>query len=187
MPTAIFVPIFLRLAGPLSFVVSTLIAGVMNRSVILVIALAAAATATTILIRWWIPSPVTDLKAAISPESLSNPPHPLSGMGRRFVIGVVGYAFLFGLAALLAALFQTTEFERQLTTDDLWFLGVPAGLALIGAYFSARLGYTQIEGVMAQMQVVAGQFRAQQGPASTHEDDAFTVEGEVIDPPDDRS
>lgn len=183
MPTGFLLPILLRIAGPLAFIVATVTAGAMNRSIILVPLLALAATVTTVLIRVVTPSPVTDLQAALDADPHAQRPHPAKGSGRRLAIGLVGYTFLFGAAALIAALFQTTEFEPQLRTEDVWFFVLPPLVALIGAWASARLGVQQMASMMGQMQSMFGDLNARQNEA-----EAYTFEGEIIDPdPDDTS
>ena len=180
MPTALLFPLLLRSIGPLAFMGSAIVAGIMNRSFMLVPLLALAATATTIIIRKFTPSPAMDLKAMLSPEATPEPPSIFRGMGQRFGLGLVGYAILFGLSALIAALFRVTDFEPQIRAGDLGFLLIPAVVAIIGTWVSARIGVNQMAGMMDQMQDMFAQMQAQQRePAG--EEDAFTVEGEVID------
>lgn len=181
MPTSFLVPILLRLAGPLAFLGAAIVAGVMNRSVLLVPLLTVVATLTTIIIRKVSPSPVTDLQSVLSPDAPPSPPNIFRGVGRRFAIGLVGYGLAFGLAALIAAVFKTTEFEPQLMVSDSVYLIVPTLLALICAWISARVGMSQMAGMMGQMQEMMAQMQAAQS-GQTAEEDAFTVDGEVIDP-----
>ena len=186
MPVALLFPILLRVAGPMAFVVAVATAGAMNRSFILVPLLAVAASLTTVLIRTVTPSPAMDLKAALSPETEQRPHNPFRGSGKRFAAGLVGYAIVFGLAALIAAVFRTTEFEPRVMLIDAWFAIIPAILAFVGAWISARVGLNQMAGMMDQMQDVMAQMQAGRQPGVA-EEDAFTVEGEVIDPEDDKS
>lgn len=181
MPTSFFVPILLRLAGPIAFLVAAIVAGAMNRSVLLIPLLTLVATVTTIVIRKISPSPATDLKSVLSPEAQTNPPSIFRGAGRRFAIGLVGYGIAFGLAALIAAMFQITEFEPQLMVSDTVYLIVPTVVAVIGAWISARVGMSQMASMMGQMQEMMAQMQATQN-TPPGEDDAFTVDGEVIDP-----
>jgi len=181
MPTALFIPILLRLAGPIAFVSAAIVAGVLNRSFVLIFVLAAVATATTIVIRKISPSPAMDLKAVFSPDAAVAPPSIFRGAGRRFAIGLIGYALVFGLSALIAALFKTTEFEPQLRSGDLWFLTIPTVIAIVGAFVSARLGMSQMAGMMDQMQGMFSQMQTPQGRPD-EDRDAFTFEGEIIDP-----
>jgi len=181
MPVALFFPILLRLAGPLAFALAAITAGVMNRSFILVPLLAVVASLTTVVIRKVSPSPAMDLKAMLSPDAAPPPANAFRGLGRRFGIGLVGYAVLFGLAASIAAIFQTTEFEPQLMLVDMWFACIPAILAFIGAWVSARIGMNQMATMMGGMQDVFDQMQAGQSPPGP-EDETFTFEGEVIDP-----
>ena len=183
MPIALLFPVLLRVAGPLAFISATIVAGVMNRSFMLVPVLAVAATLTTILIRKVTPSPAMELKDMLSPEATPVPNSAFRGIGPRLAAGLVGYALLFALAAGIAALFQTTEFEPQLMIADLWFAAVPAVIALIGAWISARIGLNQMASMMGQMQDAFSQMqKGQSAPGS--ETDAFTFEGEIIEPED---
>jgi len=181
MPVALLFPILLRLAGPLTFVLAAITAGVMNRSFIIVPLLAVIASITTVIIRKISPSPAMDLKSMMSPNEAPKPANPFRGVGRRFGIGLVGYAVLFGLSASIAAIFQTTEFEPQLMLSDIWFAGIPALIAFIGAWVSARIGLNQMASMMGGMQDMYEQMNAGQSPESS-DDAAFTFEGEVIDP-----
>lgn len=181
MPVPLLFPILLRLTGPIAFVIAVATAGAMNRSFILVPLLALAASLTTVLIRTVTPSPAMDLKAALRPETEERPHNPLRGSGKRFAAGLVGYSIVFGLAAWIAALFRTTEFEPQVMLVDGWFAMIPAILAFVGAWISARIGLNQMANMMDQMQDAFADMQA--GPPSDgSEEDAFTVEGEVIDP-----
>lgn len=183
MPIALLLPILARLAGPMSFASAAIVAGVMNRSFVLVPLLAVTASLATILVKWLLPSPVSDLTSMLSPDAEPAAPNPLKGVGRRFAAGLIGYGLLFGLAALIAALFQTTEFEPQVLSSDIWFLAIPGVAAIIGAWISARLGQAQMAGMMGQMQDVFAQMQAQQAGQQS-EEDGFTFEGEIIDPDD---
>jgi len=180
MPTSFLVPILLRLAGPIAFLSAAIVAGVMNRSVLLVPLLTVVATLTTLVIRKVSPSPVTDLKSVLTPDAQPAPPNLFRGVGRRFAIGLVGYGIAFGLAALIAAMFQTTEFEPQLMMSDTIYLIVPTLVAIVGGWISARVGMSQMADMMGQMQEMMAQMQAAQNPEAG--DDAFTVDGEVIDP-----
>lgn len=181
MPPALLFPMLLRVAGPIAFFIAVAAAGILNRSFILVPVLALTATLTTVVIRHVTPSPALDLKDMLSPDAQPQPNNPLRGMVPRLAMGLVGYAFIFALAAGIAAIFQTTEFEPQLMAVDAWFATVPALFAFVGAWISARLGANQMASLMGQMQEAFSQMQAGQ-QASESEDDAFTVEGEVIDP-----
>jgi hypothetical protein len=185
MPFALFFPFLLRLAGPIAFLGAAIVAGVMNRSFVLVPLLALAATATTIIIRKVTPSPAMNLQSMLDPNAAEVKPNLFKGLGPRFAMGLVGYAFAFGIAALIAAVFQATEFEPRVLGSDLAFLIVPALLAFVGAWVSARLGLNQMASMMGEMQGMFSQMQTGQGPAN--DDDAFTVEGEVIDPDEPRS
>ena len=183
MPAALFLPLFLRLAGPLSFLSAAIVAGVMNRSLILVPLIALASTGAGVLIRMILPSPVTDLKTMLDPNAVPETPNPFKGVGRRFLMSVLGFGLLFSLSALIAAMFQTTEFQQQVGGKDLWFMLVPAFITLVGAWLSARLGLNQMAGMMQDMQGLFAQMQSGQTQTGSDED-AFTVEGEIIDPDD---
>ena len=187
MPIAVFFPFLLRLAGPIAFLGAAIVAGVMNRSFVLVPLLAIAATLVTILIRRFTPSPALNLQAMISPEAQPAKPDLFKGLIPRFGIGLVGYAIAFGLAASIAALFQSTEFEPRVLASDIWFAAIPAVLAIAGAWLSARLGLNQMASMMGEMQGMFAQMQAGQAPSAANDDEAFTVEGEIINPDEPRS
>ena len=181
MPINLFLPIALRLAGPLAFGSAAIIAGVMNRSIMIVPILALAGAAAAILIRIYAPSPVLEVKNLLNPDAPPKQPGVFDGLGRRLIFGVLGYGILFFLAAWIAALFQSTEFAQQVQGWDLGFAAVPAIIALIGAWLSARIGYNQMASMTAQMQDMFAQMNDPAGPTADDED-SFTFEGEIIDP-----
>lgn len=180
MPTSFLVPVLLRLAGPIAFLGAAIAAGVMNRSFLLVPLLTLVATVTTLVIRKVSPSPVTDIKSVLAPDAQPEPQNLFRGVGRRFVIGLVGYSIAFGLAALIAALFQTTEFEPQVMVSDTAYLIIPTLVAIVGGWISARVGMSQMADLMGQMQEMMAQMQSAQSAEA--DEDAFTVDGEVIDP-----
>lgn len=182
MPTTFLTPLLLRLAGPIAFVIAAMAAGAMNRSVMIIPLLALAATATTILIRLVSPFPALDLKSALSPDA--SPPKNVAfrGAGRRLLIGTVGYGFAFAFAAVVAAVFQATEFQPRLSLDDSGFAVIPGIIAFVGALVGARIGVYQMAGVMDQMQDMFAQAQNPSGTAPTEGKDVFTFEGEIIDP-----
>lgn len=184
MPAALLLPVFLRLAGPLSFIMAAIVAGVLNRSFMIVPMLALAATLTTIVIRKVTPSPVVGLQTMLNPDAPPETPSAFRGTGKRFAFGLIGYTFVFALAALIAAIFQTTDFEPRLMPSDAGYLFIPALIALLGAWASARLGLNQMAGMMGQMQDMFAQMQA--GQDQPIQDDPFTVDGEVIDPDDEK-
>lgn len=183
MPAALMLPLLLRAAGPIAFLIAAVTAGVMNQSFMIVPLLAIAATLTTIIIRKVSPSPAADLAAMLDPNAVPQQKSIFEGAGKRLGVGLVGYTVTFGLAALIAAMFQETEFKQTLTQTDAWIILIPSGLAVLAAMLSARLGANQIAGMAGQMADVFAAMKAQQGgPNSAAQDDeAFTVEGEIID------
>ena len=184
MPNTLLLPLIPRLAGPIAFVVAAMTAGAMNRSIMIVPLLALAATATTIIIRMVSPFPSLDLKSALSQGAALEKPSPFRGALRRLLIGVIGYGIAFGIAALLAALFQATEFQPQLGFSDAGYLIVPGLIAVVGATIGARLGVNQMAGMMDQMQDM---FAQMQTPDAANDEDGFTFEGEIIDPDEPKS
>lgn len=183
MPAAILFPILLRAAGPIAFILAALIAGVLNQSIMIVPLLALAATLATMVIGTVSPSPAVELAAMLDPNAPPKSKSVLDGAGKRLGIGLIGYAFTFGFAALVAALFQETEFNQVLTMTDAWLILVPSVLAVLAAMLSARLGANQIVGMAAQMESMIKQAKAGYGDPNTPPDqnDAFTVEGEIVD------
>ena len=184
MPQTLLLPLLLRVAGPIAFVIAAMVAGVMNRSIMIVPLLALAATATTIIIRMISPFPTFDLKSALSPNAPAEKPSAFRGAGRRLIIGTIGYGLAFGFAALVAAIVQATEFQPQLSLDDAGYFIVPGLIAVVGATIGARIGVNQMAGMMDQMQDMFAQMQTQ-NPAN--DDDGFTFEGEIIDPDEPKS
>ena len=181
MPSALFLPVFLRLLGPIAFVVAAIVAGILNRSIMIVPLLALTATGAAVLLQMVSPSPMADLKDILNPGAQPQPASPFRGLGRRIGLGVLGFGAVFGLSALIAAVFQATEFEPQIRAFDFGLLVIPALLAFFGGSLSARIGRNQMVGMMDQMQNMFSQMQTPDQPGSASED-AFTVEGEVIDP-----
>jgi len=181
MPAALLLPILLRLAGPLAFIGAVIAAGIMNLSIVIVPLLAAASTATAILIKTVTPSPAAEIKDMLDTNASTEQPSPFKGAGRAFAIRTLGFGMVFGLAALIAALFQTTELEPSIRASDFSFLIIPSAIAFIGAWVSARIGFNQMAGMMGQMQEAFSQLQAGQ-PNPDAEHGTFTFEGEIIDP-----
>ena len=184
MPQTLLIPIILRVAGPIAFVIAAMTAGVTNRSIMIVPLLALVATATTIIIRTVRPMPSFDLKSALLPNAPAEKPSAFRGAGRGLVIGVIGYGVAFGFAALTAALFQATEFQPQLSLDDAVYFLAPGLIAVIGATIGARIGINQMTGMMEQMQDM---FAQMQTSGAANDEDVFTFEGEIIDPDEPKS
>mgnify|MGYP001797586937 CR=1 FL=1 len=181
---ALLLPVALRLSGALAFLGAAIAAGILNRSIMIVPLLAIGASLTTILIRKLVPSPIADMESMLNPNAPQQKKSAFDGMGKRLGLGLFGYGLAFLIAALIAALFQATEFEPRLMPSDGFYVLIPGAFALCGAWASSRLGMSQMAGMMGQMQDMFAQMQAQQNQAS--EDDAFTVDGEVIDPDRDR-
>ncbi|MEO1642705.1 MAG: hypothetical protein AAFR74_05165 [Pseudomonadota bacterium] len=183
MPAALLLPLLLRAAGPIAFLIAAVTAGVMNQSFMIVPLLAIAATVTTIVIRKVSPSPASDLAAMLDPNAIPKEKSIFEGAGKRLGVGLVGYTVTFGIAALIAAMFQETEFNQTLTQTDAWIALIPSVLAIFAAMLSARLGANQIAGMAGQMADMFAAMKAQQGDPNgpAQDDDAFTVEGEIID------
>ena len=181
MPSALFLPVFLRLLGPIAFIVAAIVAGILNRSIMIVPLLALTATGAAVLMQSVAPSPVADLKDILNQGARPHPASPFRGLGRRIGLGVLGFGTVFGLSALIAAIFQATEFEPQIRAFDFGLLLIPAFLAVLGGGLSARIGRDQMAGMMDQMQDMFSQMQPPD-PAGSDANDAFTVEGEVIDP-----
>lgn len=183
MPAALMLPILLRAAGPIAFILAAMTAGVMNQSFMIVPLLALSATVVTIIIRKVSPSPAVDLAAMLDPNAVPKKKGIFDGAGKRLGIGLVGYAVAFGFSALIAALFQETEFNQTLTPTDGWIILIPSVLAVLAAMLSARMGSNQIADMAGQMATMFAQMKEEQGapgdPAA--DNDAFTVEGEIID------
>ncbi len=180
MPISLALPIFLRLAAALVFVVAVIVAGVMNRSIMMVPLLAGAATLTQWLLARIAPGPMASLQSSLggAPQG----PVPLNRLGGRFIAGVFGYGLLFILTVFISALFKETELERILTRTDLSILAIATGLAILLSLLNAHFGSKQVAGMMGDLEATFADMQRQQ-----EREEAFTVEGEMIDPEDQRS
>ena len=181
MPLSFILPIALRAIGPFAFVASAMAAGAMNQSVMLVPLLAVAVTLTTLLIRKVSPSPAGDLAAVLNPQAEQTRKGLFDGALKRFGAGLIGYAVCFGFAALIAAMFQETEFNQMLIGSDLWFALIPATIAIVGAYVSYRMAFGQMADMAGQVQAMFAQMQDRDHPSGAPEEDDFTLEGEIVD------
>ena len=169
-------PVLLRVLASAVFAIAVIYAGVANRSILIVPLIAFAAAAVQWLVSIVAPSPITGLQQMVSPDAA--PPNPVAKFGRGFGVSLVLYLFLFGLSALIAALFQETEFARRLIADDIWIVALPAGIAFAASVLSAKTGTNQVVGMMEDVQKAFAEMQAQQAQQDMAADDDFIVEGE---------
>ena len=165
MPLMIILPIGLRIVAALVFVIAIIFAGASNRSVLLVPALAAAAT----------------LGGLVKPKiglNLQNPdvepPSRLSRATGMFTTRLVAYGILFGLSVLIAAMFRETGLERQITMFDAGLVAVPLVLGYLLTEISNRMGLGQAASIMGDVQSAFADMKT-----SEAEDEAFTIDGTV--------
>lgn len=184
MPKALLFPILLRATPGLVLLITACIAGVFNRSVMIVPLLAIAGTLSQYAASRFAPNPLDSLKAAFTGGQTA--PGPGAKLTRGFIMSTLGFGVVYGLSALIAALFQETEFARTLTGFDAGLVIIPALMAFVLSIFVAKSIARQAAHMMGGLQEVFSEMQAQAGPAA-NDDDAFTFEGEIIEPEDDGS
>lgn len=172
----------MQLSGPLAFIVSASVAGMLNRSLMLVPLLALTATGVSVLMRKLIPSMRAELQSVLQPGAPVVVVPATAGAVRGFFLRWLGYGFVFLSAAMLAALFQITEFEPRLQTTDLWFLCIPAAIAMPSRLLAHHLGIGRAANIATTMQGVFKQNQPVYRDGRASEGDPFTVEGEIIEP-----
>ncbi len=182
MTFLIAIPVLLRIAASLVFVVAVIVAAAMNRSIMLVPLLAAAATLSHWLAARLAPNPLSNLGEMLAPGAARA--NPAGKLIRKFLFGVFGYGLVFALTVLISAVFQETELERIVTRFDLTLIAVAAGLAIVLSVINAHTAATQVTGMMGDLQQAFNQMQG--GPAATPGgEEPFTFEGEIIHPDDD--
>jgi len=169
MRFAIWLPILLRVASGLVFVLAIIVAGVANRPVLLVPMIAGVATLAHLN------TPRMSINFTGKPEQ--------GLIGRAltvFLTRTILFGFLFVLSVGIAALFQETELSREFATFDTILLTVPFALALLFTAVSMRSPLGNPEAMMADIQKAFTDVATGNVPAA-NDDDAFTVDGEFED------
>ena len=69
MPLTLLTPLLMQLSGPLAFIISAGLAGLLNRSLMLVPLLALTATSVSVLMRILIPSMRAELQTVLQPDA----------------------------------------------------------------------------------------------------------------------
>ena len=180
MPLMIQFAILLRVLSLLVFIIAAIVAGVMNRPVLLMVILAALMALTN----FYYARHSRAQKAA-----RGEPTGWLGKLGLTFVARLITLAIFYGLAVLISALFQETYLARQLAPIDGWVVGITLAIALLTSEVSKRMLATQVTGLMggmmADMQAAMAKMQQDAGAG----DDGFTIDGEsheVDDPANDR-
>lgn len=164
MRFAIWMPIMLRAASAFVFVIAVIVAGAANRSLIMVPAIAAVATLANLN------TPRMSINLTGAPEQ------GLIGRAMSvFFTRTVLFAVVFGLAALIAALFRETEFARDFTNFDVILVTAPFVLALILTTIAMRSPLGNPEEFVNDLKQALAEMQAGDTPDN---DDAFTVDGE---------
>ena len=180
MPLRFLFPLFLQLAGPLAFLNAAGLAGILNRSLLLVPLLALTATGLSWLMQRWGLAFGSAVIALFGKPANARPGPSMRGLIASFVGRWLGYGVVFLGAAMFAALFQVTEFEPRLQPTDLWFLAAPVLIALPAQFLAHHLGLGQAQSFMQAMQQRYTHHTS--GPdAPSASETPFTVEGEVIE------
>lgn len=176
MRFAIWMPIMLRVASGLVFVVAVIVAGAANRSAIMVPALAGVATLAHLN------TPRLSLNLGGAPKQ------GLIGRAMTvFFTRTLVFGLVFGLSVLIAALFRETHLARDFTNFDIGLLVVPFALALVFTTISMRSPLGNPQAFMEDIQKAFAEMQAGQGmPSSASDDDDFTFDGEFEDVSNDR-
>lgn len=159
-------PIMMRAGSALVFVLAAIVAGAANRSLLIVVGLAALAT----------------LANLNTPRMMIN----LSGAPKQGIVGramtifftrTLLFAIVFGFSVLIAALFRETELARDFTNFDIGLLVAPFGLALLMTAMAQRSPLGNPDALMADIQKAFSDMQSNDG-AQPSSDDTFTVDGE---------
>lgn len=180
MPFIIALPLMLRLGATLVFLLAVVAAGALNRSLVMVPLLAATATLTHWLVGKVVPNPLKNIQGIAG--NVAVPGRSPQALLMRFIAGTIGYGMIFMVTVFLSAIFQETELERALDGTDALILAVPAGIAALLSIATAYTGANQVTGMAADLHQTFA--RGHTDPHGLHDEDAFTVEGEIIDPDD---
>lgn len=171
MRFAIWMPVILRAASALVFVIAVIVAGAANRNLLMVPALAALATLANLNT----PRMMINLSGA-----------PQQGLIERamviFFTRAFFFAIVFGFSVLVAAVFRETGLAEDFTNFDIGLLVVPFALALIFTAISQRSPLGNPDELMADIQKAFAEMQA--GNMNAANDDAFTVDGEFEERPD---
>ena len=170
MRFAIWMPMMLRLASALVFVLAVVVAGAANRSLLMVPALAGVATLAHLN------TPRLSLNLTGAPQQGLLSRAIMVFFMRTFLFGLV-----FGFTVLVAALFRQTELAREVTAFDIGLLVIPFGLALVFTAISMRSPLGNPEEFMQDLQKAFAEFQNGQGQAPQSGADGFTVDGEYED------
>ncbi len=181
MPFIIALPIILRLAASAVFIIAVVTAGAMNRPLIMVPLLAAASTGVHWLTGRIMPSPMKNLQAVSG--HVTAPGHSPQALFVRFIAGTFGYGLIFMVTVFMSAIFRETELDRMLTSLDGLIIAIPAVIAGLLSIATAYTGASQVTGMAQDLHQSFTHMRASGHPDAAN-DDAFTVEGEIIDPDD---
>lgn len=168
MRFAIWMPILMRLASGLVFVIAIIVAGIANRSAMMVPLIAAVATLAHMN------TPRMTINFGQKSEQ-----SVLSRAFTVFLTRTILFGILFVVTVGISALFQETDLAREFATFDIFLLTVPFGLALLFTAISMLSPMGNPEQMMADIQKAFDDVSAGRGPATN--DDAFTVEGEFED------
>jgi len=155
MRFAIWMPIMLRVASALVFVIAVIVAGAANRSALMVPMIAGVAT----------------LANLNTPRmSINFTGKPQQGLVSRgitvFLTRTILFGIVFGLSVAIAALFRETGLAREFTTFDTILLTVPFGLALVFTAISMRSPLGNPEELMADIQKAFAEVAAGGGPGA---------------------
>lgn len=165
MPSALALPLRLRLASSAAFLLAVLVAAGANRSLLMVPILAAASTAAHWMASRLAKGDQATMLGLLDPRTQRLMQQKMARAG--FFFGLFGYTLIFIIGVFLSAIVTPTELARQLTRFDLWLVLAPTGLTL---------------GLGLVRRNLSTPFQGPGNPASSPDpdSDAFTVEGEIV-------
>jgi hypothetical protein len=159
--------LLLRILAILAFPIGGVLAAVMERSVLMVAALAAG----MLMVSW--------VERFRLHRLAGNEGYPaITGLLPGFAVRAGFLAGLFIVSLGVIALFRETSLARGFGVEDLGLFCAIVGIALLANAVSARMATQEVSSVMAQMN--AG-FTPPGAAGSAGEDPGEIIEGEIID------
>lgn len=166
----------LQLGSSLVFVVAAIVAGAMNRSVPVVLMLAAAMTLCGIVVKS--SGRTAGLGGLMGGDA---PASPWSGALQGFIGRVIGLGLIYGLTVLIAAIFRETEIEQRVLGFDVILVGVATGVALVCALVAQRIMMAQgdaLQSMMAQFQSRMQEMQGRRPGTGSAANDDDIIEGD---------
>lgn len=172
MPQALKLNLILRAVAVLVFPLATILAAMLNRSVLMVALIALAMTVSGIIAQRRGALSEIALRDPAAPEPPQRQPLPFGRIATRFIARVFGLSGIFIVALGLTALFTETDLARRLNGTDLALFAIPFLIALACQEIARRQTAHQMESALGAVQSILDP-----GPASG---DGPIIEGEVV-------